>query len=772
MTEVHCPMCGRSNPEELAECQFCGARLKPVVPSTPDVSQAMSGPDSSSGLPDWISGLGKPASGDEEIPDWLTDLRGGNTSESTPAQTLEGEPVLDLGNEDWMERLGSSQSQEAAPEPAETGSPPVLEPPALEQSPEPASEGNLPDWLQNLQNPTPVVQEPPAVFSGGENLPDWLSGFPDITAENRPVLSGSEESAPQESRPEKSDQLDDKSIKEDTGGQTKAGESVPDWLSTLGAVSSAPASTPGEEIPEWLSNLEVKPEPETKSPAAFFASEPKTAGNAPAETSDWLSQLPAQANTSKEEEKHTLELADVSDAPVSPGSTGPLPDWLAGIESTTPPSTGTPALVADNQIIPSSEVSDTTYSLETPDWLSKINPDQDTEKEAGNKDGQAVVENIEAAELPSWIQAMRPVEAVVEPKTAPLNEDQVTELSGPLTGLRGVLPAGPGLGMLRKPPAYSSKLQVSDGQQRYATSLEQLVAAEAHPRAVDSIRQPTNRIWRWCIALLLFLAVSLPFVSGSHLAPATLLLSSDKGASSNIIDALPENIPVLVAFDYDPALSGELEAVAAPLMDHLLNKGTPLALISTSPTGPALAENFLRTTSLVNVHQYQSGVQYVNLGYLAGGPAGMLYLADALTNAMPVKVDGKPAWKTGPLQGIQNLNSFAAVIILTDNADTGRNWIEQAGPRLGNTPMLMIISTQAEPMIRPYFDSGQLKGLISGLTDAKVYEQAFNRPGLATHYWNSFSVGMLVAELLIAAGAILGIMADRRSIRKDSKKEA
>jgi hypothetical protein len=229
---------------------------------------------------------------------------------------------------------------------------------------------------------------------------------------------------------------------------------------------------------------------------------------------------------------------------------------------------------------------------------------------------------------------------------------------------------------------------------------------------------------------------------------------------------------VLVAFDYEPALSGELEAVAAPIMDHLLEKGAPLALISTSPTGPALAEQFLKTTSLVNVHQYQSGEQYVNLGYLAGGPAGMMYLADALTYAMPVSVDGKAAWTTGPLQGIQSLSNFAAVIILTDNADTGRNWIEQAGPHLGNTPMLMIISAQAEPMIRPYFDSGQLKGLVSGMSDAKIYEQTYNRPGLATHYWNSFSVGMLVAELLIVAGAIIGVMVDRLVIRKDSKKEA
>jgi len=234
----------------------------------------------------------------------------------------------------------------------------------------------------------------------------------------------------------------------------------------------------------------------------------------------------------------------------------------------------------------------------------------------------------------------------------------------------------------------------------------------------------------------------------------------------------------LVVFDYDPALSGELEAVAAPLMDRLLSKGVPLALLSTSPTGPILAEHFLQTTPLVKDYQYQSGNQYINLGYLAGGPSGILDFADAPTEAVTVGMDGQPVWVAGPLQAIQKLSDFAAVIILTDNADTGRNWIEQAGPRLGSTPMMMVISAQAEPMIRPYFDSGQLKGLVSGLSDAKVYEQSnqslgtTHQFGLDNQYWDSFSVGMLVAELIIAAGGLMGFLIYWRAHHKNSGEEA
>ena len=264
------------------------------------------------------------------------------------------------------------------------------------------------------------------------------------------------------------------------------------------------------------------------------------------------------------------------------------------------------------------------------------------------------------------------------------------------------------------------------------------------------------------------MAVGLPLFTGTQITPATSLLSSDKGAASTLIEGIPANAPVLVAFDYDPALSGELEAAAAPLIDQLQFKGTRLTMVSTSPTGPALAERFFQTALLVNSHQYISGEQYVNLGYLAGGPAGISYFASAPAAAMPYTVNGDPAWATPPLQGVLHLSDFAAVVILTDNADTGRNWIEQTSQYLGKTPMVMVISAQAEPMIRPYFDSGQLKGLVSGLLDAKIYEQSYNRPGLAYHYWDSYSIGMLVAELLIVIGATWSAVVAWRARRSDT----
>lgn len=236
------------------------------------------------------------------------------------------------------------------------------------------------------------------------------------------------------------------------------------------------------------------------------------------------------------------------------------------------------------------------------------------------------------------------------------------------------------------------------------------------------------------------------------------------------IGSLPPNTPVLVVFDYDPALAGEMEAAAAPLLDHLLLQGPRLALISSNPTGPALAERLLQdlnASPLVARHAYLAGQQYVNLGYLAGGSSGVKYFAMSPTKAAPFALDGQPAWQQAALQGIQSLGDFATIIILSDNADSGRVWIEQAGTTNSNTPMLMVISAQAEPMILPYYDSGQIKGLVTGLAGGEAYEQTFLRPeeqtGLAQRYWNAFSTGTLVAELSILAGALWSVVAALRA---------
>jgi hypothetical protein len=143
---------------------------------------------------------------------------------------------------------------------------------------------------------------------------------------------------------------------------------------------------------------------------------------------------------------------------------------------------------------------------------------------------------------------------------------------------------------------------------------------------------------------------------------------------------------------------------------------------------------------------------------LAGGQSGIQFFALSPENAAPFTLGGKPAWQSAPLQGIQKLSDFATILILTDDAETGRIWIEQTGSAIGSIPLLMVISAQAEPMLLPYYSSGQIKGLVTGLVGGEAYAQTYKRPdgqtGPIQNYWNSLSIGVLIAELMIILGAL------------------
>jgi len=165
-----------------------------------------------------------------------------------------------------------------------------------------------------------------------------------------------------------------------------------------------------------------------------------------------------------------------------------------------------------------------------------------------------------------------------------------------------------------------------------------------------------------------------------------------------------------------------------------------------------------RITAQPAVHHsvYQDGTRWISLGYLAGGPAGLLNFAQTPKLAAPAfQVDGERAWAKPQLQGVNGLNDFAMVVVLTDSFDTGRIWLEQIQPQMDSPiPFLLVASAQAAPLLRPYLDGGQADGMVSGLAGAASYEQLRQQPGSGTAIWDAFQAGMIGSIAFILIGGI------------------
>ena len=113
-----------------------------------------------------------------------------------------------------------------------------------------------------------------------------------------------------------------------------------------------------------------------------------------------------------------------------------------------------------------------------------------------------------------------------------------------------------------------------------------------------------------------------------------------------------------------------------------------------------------------------------------------------------------------------HFSDYAAVILLTDQAETARAWVEQTTSRRGASPLLVVSSAQAAPMIQPYLLSGQVNGLVSGFLGGAAFESSNGLGTPVRGYWDAYNFATLLAALLIVLGSLWNLIAGARSRRR------
>jgi hypothetical protein len=766
---------GQVDFEETSTDEDDLAALKSMLGEDTPVAQE----SEDSPLPSWVSDPGadeiEPADKDE-----ISSFFGeGGTEE--PAQTGLQTPASspDLG---WDADFGTDSAPQAGSTKDETSFDTEL--PAwlqdADQPPSDETDSGLPAWL-NTEKPAPLSEGELTTPSGEGDLPDWLASLgEEETSETTPPQDT--ESAIK-STADWLTSLEEETIRtaspQEAAQPATEGE-LPDWLSSLGEESAEeiapqeaeePAAT--GDLPGWLATLgeesEEAPPQEQAQPSGEI------------EMPAWLSSRGEESATEEEQEIS----AETEAVEPSHGVTeGEIPDWLATMGEATGETEGlaeefeapkeeagaTPTFVDDEGQPISSEDVDAIFSMDMPDWLSDA--EGMAERDATPAEPEAQADELRPADLPSWVQAMRPVESVISETEGTPPEEQPMEEQGPLAGLRGVLPAVTGVGLSSKPKAYSIKLLASEDQLSNAAMLEKMLAEEVTPKPVATQKVVlSQRILRWLIAALLILVVGATVYYSPQINPIPTSVPLETSAALNYIkNTLPANAPVLLVFDYEAARAGELEAAAAPMIDQMLTLKSPrLSLLSSTPTGSGLAERFMQI--LQADREYARNESFINLGYLPGGAAGVQAFSKNPVTTKQFTTTGEGAWTSPVLQGVSQLSNFAAIILLTDDVETARIWIEQTDSDRGEARLLVVSSAQSGPMIRPYVRSGQVDGMVTGLEDSAPIEQSNSgRPGMARRYWDAYGFGLLTAVVMITLGSLWSVVSSWQALRKEQGK--
>ena len=210
---------------------------------------------------------------------------------------------------------------------------------------------------------------------------------------------------------------------------------------------------------------------------------------------------------------------------------------------------------------------------------------------------------------------------------------------------------------------------------------------------------------------------------------------------------------MLIAIDYDPGFTGEMTAAALPVIDQLMLQRNTMVVVSSTPTGLAQAEVLLSTVARYGGHQQGAANNYIMLGYIPGAEIGLQGFARNPRATLSGTLESKVAWLSPALRSVQTVADFSMLVLITNRPDGAQRWIEQVGP-FKASPLVLILSSQATPVIYPYFAASprQVDGIVSGLEGGVAYEDIQGRTGYARTFWAPLNLGLVAALGLIVIG--------------------
>ncbi|MBI3242212.1 MAG: hypothetical protein HYZ49_07965 [Chloroflexi bacterium] len=708
----------------------------------------------------------QPSPSESELPAWLDKL----TSSSAPPSDQPPSAFSRTATLDWMQ---------------------AEEPPAPPQPPaESLPTADIPDWLSKLTSGSaPPSDEPPSALTrtgtldwlsasapaeaSGEDVPDWL----------QPTLGAPAPGQPPLTRTGTLDWLNENPPGSDVD--------LPDWLKPPAGSPATPSASTDLPEPDWVISSDTELKPETPKSSA------KKATGMLSQAADTFSMQsptgtgPALVGSEDEMQAWLKDLEPAPPAstpPTPPDSSGELPAWLSQLtpSDSAPPSSGAPAIAFDEAGQSPADAGSASGDLpaELPAWLANLRPSgldaappfavESDKTEALKPDdmpawlapasgatataatalpftepveGAARAANLARGNLPSWLQAMRPID--LNTPTIDLAPDR-EETAGPLAGMRGILPAESAITVPGKPGAVVTRFVVSDVEAQQAELFRSIVSEETQESKADAKRKSRfnyNYLVRLLIGLVMVAVALTPYafgdITGLFAPPDPTNLPAPISALYTEIESLPVDQPVLIAFEYEPAYTGELNPGVEAVIAHLMRRGVPVAVASTSPAGAGVAREVLdRVATQVGLPPEDAGKTYFHLGYIPGGASGLQQFALEL-----------------PAHAIKaGYGNFSLIIIATSSAESAQAWLEQVQPATG-IKMAAVASAAAEPLLHPYYKSEkkQLIALVSGLAGGLLY--AARAGGVVSpQMWAAYAYGLNVAGAILTLGAVVGVV--------------
>ncbi len=269
---------------------------------------------------------------------------------------------------------------------------------------------------------------------------------------------------------------------------------------------------------------------------------------------------------------------------------------------------------------------------------------------------------------------------------------------------------------------------------------------------------------RLYIYLLVLLALALPILFKLTLTPARMRSAESFYSYIQELQHKPGEL-VLVALDYGPSLKAENGSQAEVVIEHLMRRRIPFAVMSINVE----AEPFLKSMpELVarKLHQQDTSQQWVygrdwvNLGFRPGRFLVIQSMAqsDDLVTFLKKDSYGTALSSLPIMQGFKTINNMPLAVQITGGVGVLDSYLRFLRKGEYQPKLLHGCTSITIPEAYIYLDSKQLSGLLEGIAGAAWYSNLLSQtyPGRTVDNALIMNTSLGVAHLVIIALIALG----------------
>lgn len=236
-------------------------------------------------------------------------------------------------------------------------------------------------------------------------------------------------------------------------------------------------------------------------------------------------------------------------------------------------------------------------------------------------------------------------------------------------------------------------------------------------------------------------------------------------ATFDAIEAVPEGSRVLIAFDYDPGTSAELQPMANAIVHHCASRGHRLVFVALWPFGKQIADATIAEILNEFHPQLKEGVDWVQLGYQTGNEGVIKLMSTSLPEQYPSDAKGRPLAEIPLMKEVATLRDFRLIASVSGGYPGAKEWVQYANGPMPEAFTLVSGTTgvQASQLL-PYYPA-QMEGLLIAVKGAAEYEMLVSEKYPVSSHPERLGQGrvrmgpQLVAHLLVIGLIVLGNVA-------------